>query len=53
MSKTDSAVSSTVTMGVTLAMIMSFQLNHSVWWAIIHGICSWGYVIFRALKGNY
>lgn len=41
------------TMGSALAMILSFQLNHSIWWAIIHGLCSWGYVIWRGAKGNY
>ena len=40
-------------MGMALAMILSFQLNHSILWAIVHGIISWFYVIHRALKGNY
>lgn len=39
--------------GSALAMILSFQLNHSILWAILHGICSWAYVIYRAWKGNY
>ena len=34
-------------------MILSFQLNHSILWAILHGILSWIYVIYRAWKGNY
>jgi hypothetical protein len=42
-----------LSMGSALAMVLSFQLNHSIWWAIIHGVCSWAYVIFRAFQGNY
>ncbi len=42
-----------ISMGAALAMILSFQLNHSILWAILHGVCSWFYVIFRAIKGNY
>jgi hypothetical protein len=41
-----------VSMGTALAMILSFQLNHSILWAIVHGVCSWFYVIFRAIKGK-
>jgi hypothetical protein len=40
-------------MGSVLAMIMSFQLNHSILYAILHGMCSWFYVIYRAYLGNY
>ena len=39
--------------GSALAMILSFQLNHSILWAILHGIFSWFYVIYRAIQGNY
>lgn len=47
------AATAGITMGSALAMILSFQLNHSVLWAIIHGLFSWFYVIYRVLKGNY
>ena len=40
-------------LGAAMAMILSFQLNHSIGWMIVHGICSWGYVIYRAFQGNY
>jgi hypothetical protein len=51
----DKATTSTAGLGFgsALAMILSFQLNHSILWAILHGICSWFYVIYRAWKGNY
>ncbi|HUD67580.1 MAG TPA: hypothetical protein VMQ17_23555 [Candidatus Sulfotelmatobacter sp.] len=39
--------------GSVLAMILSFTLNHSVGWAILHGICSWFYVIYGVWEGNY
>ncbi|HEX6805190.1 MAG TPA: hypothetical protein VF133_16035 [Terriglobales bacterium] len=42
-----------ISMGTALSMILSFQLNHSIVWAILHGLCSWVYVIYRGVKGNY
>ena len=42
-----------ISIGSGLAMILSFQLNHSVFWAIIHAVCSWFYVAYRVWKGNY
>jgi len=35
-----------VTFGSALAMAISFNLNQSVIWAIIHGLLSWVYVIW-------
>ena len=40
-------------LGSVVAVILSFTLNHSVGWAILHGICSWFYVIYRIWEGNY
>lgn len=37
------------TFGSVLAMIISWSINHSILWAIIHGVCSWLYVIYYAL----
>jgi hypothetical protein len=53
MSNQRTAATAGISFGSALAMILSFQLNHSILWAIVHGICSWFYVIFRAFKGNY
>ena len=36
--------------GSALAMVISWSQWHSIWWAIIHGICSWFYVIYFAYK---
>ena len=35
--------------GSALAIAMSYSNNHSILWAIIHGIFGWLYVIYFAL----
>ena len=35
--------------GSALAIAISYTANHSILWAIIHGIFSWLYVIYFAL----
>jgi hypothetical protein len=35
--------------GSALAITISWSVNHSILWAIIHGFFSWGYVIYYAL----
>ena len=35
--------------GSALAIAISYSNNHSILWAIIHGILSWIYVIYFAL----
>ena len=35
-----------VTFGAAHAMVISFTVNKSVFWAIIHGLMSWLYVAF-------
>ena len=35
--------------GSALAITVSYATNHSVLWAIIHGILSWLYVVYFAL----
>jgi len=37
-----------VSFGSALAMAISFNINHSVGWAILHGVFSWLYVIYYA-----
>ena len=49
----ESAATSGFGFGSIMAMILSYDLNHSVLWMILHGCCSWIYVIFRVWKGNY
>ena len=35
--------------GSALAITISWSVNHSIIWAIIHGVLSWFYVIYFAL----
>ena len=36
--------------GSALAITISWSVNHSILWAMIHGALSWIYVIYYALK---
>jgi hypothetical protein len=40
-----------VSFGSALAMVISYSHNHSILWAIIHGILSWLYVVYAVLFG--
>ena len=55
MSKSNNSdtISVGIGMGCALAMIISFSVNHSILWAMLHGICSWIYVIYRGCVGGY
>ncbi len=46
MTYTNTVVSSGISFGSALAITISWSLNHSVLWAIIHGLFSWFYVIY-------
>jgi len=35
--------------GAALAMAISYDTNHSIVWAIVHGLLNWIYVIYFAL----
>jgi len=41
-----SNTSTGITIGSALAMILSWSVNHSIGWAILHGVCSWFYVLY-------
>ncbi len=50
MSSTQVEVTKTgITFGSALAMAISFNVNQSVLWAMIHGVFSWFYVIYYVL----
>jgi len=38
-----------LTFGAALAITISWSVNKSIIWAIIHGVFSWLYVIYYAL----
>jgi hypothetical protein len=46
---TRSWVGQGISFGSALAMILSYDRNHSILFAIFHGILSWFYVIYVAL----
>jgi hypothetical protein len=43
-------VRSGITFGTALAMAISFNLNQSVLWAIVHGLFSWLYVLYFVIR---
>lgn len=49
MSKSQEAARAGISFGSALAIAISWSTNHSILWAILHGICSWFYVIYFAL----
>ena len=42
-------VRSGISFGSALAIAISWSQNHSILWAILHGIFSWLYVLYYAL----
>lgn len=49
MSTSSTAASSGIGLGSAIAVVLSFDHNHSIFWMIFHGICSWVYVIYAAV----
>ncbi len=50
--KTKEVVKSGVGFGSALAIAISWSVNKSIFWAIIHGALSWIYVVYYALTRN-
>ena len=46
MSRKDTVASSGIGFGSALAITISWSKWHSILWAILHGVCSWLYVIY-------
>ena len=47
---TSKPINAGITMGSVLAMIISYTTWKSIGWAIIHGLLSWGYVIYYLIR---
>ena len=47
---TKTIVKSGITFGTCLAMVISYANWHSVFWAIVHGLTSWAYVIYYIIR---
>ena len=43
-------IKSGITFGSALAMVISYTAWRSVFWAIVHGLMSWIYVIYYILR---
>jgi hypothetical protein len=37
------------TLGAVIAIALSWDLHHSLFWAIVHGLLGWLYVIYYVL----
>ncbi len=44
-------IKTSISFGTILATTISWSLNKSLFWAIIHGFCGWLYIIYYAI-GN-
>ena len=44
------SVATGITFGSALAMVISYVNWHSVGWAILHGMLSWGYVLYYIIR---
>ncbi len=40
------AVTGGVGLGSAMAVTISWSVNHSIWWALCHGVFSWFYIIY-------
>ncbi|WP_445506811.1 hypothetical protein [Niallia sp. 03190] len=49
MSKKKSVVQSGIGFGSALAIAISWSVNKSILWAILHGSFSWFYILYYAL----
>ena len=49
-SSTSNAAKAGIGFGTALAITISWSVNKSILWAIVHGALSWIYVIYYALK---
>jgi len=50
MNKQTQVATSGIGLGQALAVVLSYTLNHSIVWAILHGIFGWFYVFYFAIK---
>lgn len=39
-------MNSGISLGMAVAAIISYSINHSIFWAILHACCSWWYVLY-------
>jgi uncharacterized membrane protein YjjB (DUF3815 family) len=49
MNPVDTSAATGIALGVSLAVVCSWQRNRSILWGIFHGMCGWFYVIYFAV----
>lgn len=50
MSRSNTAAQAGIGFGSALAITISWSANHSILWAILHGLFGWFYVIYYAIR---
>ena len=50
--KTREVVKHGVSFGSALAIAISWSVNKSLFWAVVHGVLGWIYVVYYALTRN-
>ena len=53
MNKGAQVVKAGVSFGSALAMVISWTANKSLLWAIVHGLLSWLYFLYYALRYHF
>jgi hypothetical protein len=48
MNPVDTSAATSIALGVSLAVVCSWQRNRSILWGILHGMFGWLYVIYFA-----
>lgn len=38
-----------ISLGTVMAMVVSWSVNKSILWMLLHGFCGWLYIIYYAL----
>ena len=46
---TSTATSGGIGLGAVIAAVISWSVNHSILWALIHGFFGWFYIIYYAI----
>lgn len=49
----DNSIDGLDVIGCALAIVISFEANHSIWWAIVHGFFNWFYIVYYALTAEF
>ena len=46
----EKTVKTGISFGSALAMVVSYVNWHSLFWAIIHGVMGWGYIVYFVIR---